>query len=233
MTPGSALKTARDSRRWTQGQVCLELKKRGVEVEQYEISRFEKSAYLPEWIVGNLDMIFGGANWRKKADAIADAVLERSAAFEAAKQLPAIIDAPSSEAALAGYRFLEIPHLGIVNASQFNFSFDLPPEHFTVLAIKGPVGVRHAIIGISGNCMADKIEDGDEILVRETNYVEDGDIAIVCFDGECTLKRVYRRKDGVELRPDNKEFKSKTYASNKVQVLAKVIKIMKDPGRKP
>ncbi len=132
-----------------------------------------------------------------------------------------------------GYNFLDIPHLGTVSASRFMFSFDLPPENFTTLAIKGKVGDRYAMLRISGDCMAPKIESGDEVLIRQTSEVPDGTIAIVCFDGECTMKRVYRKKDDLELRADNPAYKPVRLTSNKVRILAEVIKIMKDPGRKP
>lgn len=132
-----------------------------------------------------------------------------------------------------GYRFAEIPHLGVVSASRFMFSFDLPPEHFTTLAIKGKPGERYAMLRISGDCMAPRIEDGDEVLIRQTDVVEDGAIAIVSYEGECTLKRVYKKKDGVQLKADNPEYKPCTYPSNKVRILAEVVKIIKDPRRKP
>lgn len=131
------------------------------------------------------------------------------------------------------YRFLEIPFLGVVRADRFSFSFDLPPENFTTLAIKGSAGDRYAVLRISGDCMAPTIDEGDEVLIRKVDVVLDGSIAIVCFDGECTLKRVYKKKDGVELRADNKEYKPRLIASSKLQVLAEVVKIMKDPRRKP
>lgn len=132
-----------------------------------------------------------------------------------------------------GFRFLEIPFLGVVRADRFSFSFDLPPENFTTLAIKGKPGERYAVLRISGDCMSPRIEEGDEILIRQTNEVPDGTIAIVEFDGECTLKRVYRKKDGVQLKADNPEYAPRIIPSSKVRVLAEVIKIMKDPKRKP
>lgn len=133
----------------------------------------------------------------------------------------------------SGYRFLEIPFLGVVRADRFSFSFDLPPENFTTLAIKGNAGDRYAMLKISGDCMAPTIDDGDEVLIRQTSSVEDGAIAIVYFDGECTMKRIYRKKDGVQLKADNKEYQPQLIPSNKVQVLAEVVKIIKDPRRKP
>lgn len=142
-------------------------------------------------------------------------------------------DVETAYARETGYRFTEIPHLGVVSASRFMFSFDLPPEHFTTLAIRGAAGERHAMLRISGDCMAPRIEDGDEVLIRQTSEVSDGTIAIVSFDGECTLKRVYRKKDGVELRADNPDYKPVRYPSSKVRILAEVVKIIKDPKRKP
>lgn len=132
-----------------------------------------------------------------------------------------------------GYQFLEIPFLGVVSASRFTFSFDLPPENFTTLAIKGNPGDRYAVLRISGDCMTPTIDDGDEVLIKQVVDVADGSIAIVSFDGECTLKRVYKKKDGLELRADNKEYKPRLISSSKVRVLAEVVKIMKDPRRKP
>lgn len=133
----------------------------------------------------------------------------------------------------SGYQFVEIPHLGVVSASRFTFSFDLPPENFTPLAVRSKAGDRFAMLRISGDCMAPRIEDGDEVLIRQTSEVTDGTIAIVCFDGECTMKRVYKTKDGVELRADNPTYKPVRYKSNKVRILAEVVKIIKDPRRKP
>lgn len=132
-----------------------------------------------------------------------------------------------------GYRFLEIPHLGTVSASRFAFSFDLPPENFTTLGVKGRAGDRYAVLRISGDCMEPKIEDGDEVLIRQTSHVEDGTIAVVWFDGECTLKRVFRKADGVQLKADNPKYPAKVYPTNKIEVRAEVVKILKDPGRKP
>lgn len=152
--------------------------------------------------------------------------IKRSMAFE--------VREPSTMLAQqTGYSFLDVPHLGTVSASRFMFSFDLPPENFTTLAIKGKAGERYAVLKIRGDCMAPKIEDGDEVLIRQTDDVADGTIAIVSFDGECTMKRVYRKKDGFELRADNRAYKPVHYTSSKVRIMAEVIKIMKDPGRKP
>ncbi len=132
-----------------------------------------------------------------------------------------------------GYQFLNIPHLGIVRADRFSFSFDVPPENFTTLAIKGKAGDRYAMLRISGDCMSPRIEDGDEVLVRQTSEVADGSIAIVCYDSECTMKRIYRKKDGVQLKADNPDYPPRTIASSKVRVMAEVVKIIKDPRKKP
>lgn len=166
-----------------------------------------------------------------KVPALMDAIAASKIATRAGVSV--VRDVETMFGAETGYRFAEIPHLGVVSASRFMFSFDLPPEHFTTLAIRGGPGERYAMLRISGDCMAPRIEDGDEVLIKQASEVTDGTIAIVSFDGECTMKRVYRKKNGVELRADNPEYKAVTYPSSKVRILAEVVKIIKDPKRKP
>lgn len=51
------------------------------------------------------------------------------------------------------------------------------------------------------NC---KIDDGDTIFIRQQNYVDDGDIALVIVDDTATVKRFYDYPDKVVLKPDSK-----------------------------
>jgi repressor LexA len=57
-----------------------------------------------------------------------------------------------------------------------------------------------------GDSMFPTFIDGDLVLIRQQPEVEDGQIAAVMLDGEATLKRFYRREDGVTLVADNPKF---------------------------
>lgn len=135
-------------------------------------------------------------------------------------------------AAASGLSPHNIPNLGTLSMSRFSFSFDMPPDNYLPFQILGRPGEQYAAFTGSGDCMEPTIDDGDEVIVRATTRVEDGAIAVVYYDGECTLKRVYRRPNGVELVADNKKYPPKTIASNKVEIRAEVWRVLKNPRKK-
>ncbi len=45
--------------------------------------------------------------------------------------------------------------------------------------------------------------EGDYVLVRAQETAEDGEIVVAVVDGEATVKRIRRRKEGVRLEPAN------------------------------
>lgn len=66
--PGSTLKIARESRRWTQSELAKKLSVGGAKIAQHAISRYEKSAEIPAWLVPQLDHVFGGSEWRARSE---------------------------------------------------------------------------------------------------------------------------------------------------------------------
>ena len=47
------------------------------------------------------------------------------------------------------------------------------------------------------------IMDGDMVVVMPQRTCEDGEIAVCLIDGEATVKRFYKRKNYIELKPEN------------------------------
>jgi repressor LexA len=59
---------------------------------------------------------------------------------------------------------------------------------------------------VTGDSMVDEgILDGDYVLVRPGETIEDGRIGVVLLDDEVTVKRVYRHKDRLTLKPANRQ----------------------------
>lgn len=53
---------------------------------------------------------------------------------------------------------------------------------------------------VCGHSMEPRIQEGDVVIVRRQNYVENGEIAIVLIDGEeATAKEVKESADGITL----------------------------------
>ncbi|MBN2030431.1 transcriptional repressor LexA [bacterium] len=62
---------------------------------------------------------------------------------------------------------------------------------------------------VRGNSMMDEgIVDGDTIVVRKQATAENGQTVVALVEGEATVKKVFRRRDGVELKPANASMSS-------------------------
>ena len=66
----------------------------------------------------------------------------------------------------------------------------------------------HRGLLVKGNSMVEAhILDGDIAVIRLQETCNDGEIVAAEVDGEATLKRFFRRKDYVLLKPENKQMK--------------------------
>ncbi len=62
---------------------------------------------------------------------------------------------------------------------------------------------------VKGSSMiGEGIYDGDTIVVRRQETAENGQTVVALVEGEATVKKYYRWKEGVELRPANPEMDS-------------------------
>jgi repressor LexA len=79
----------------------------------------------------------------------------------------------------------------------------------------------------------DHIEDGDVVVIRPQQDVDDGDIAVaivndVTENGGATLKRFYREGDKVRLQPRNPTMQPIIVPNDQVEVRGKVVKLVRD-----
>ena len=74
------------------------------------------------------------------------------------------------------------------------------------------------------------ILDGDLVICEPRQYAENGEIIVALINQEeATVKRFFRKKNRIELRPENPAHKSKTYAFNEVLVQGKVVGVQRGP----
>jgi repressor LexA len=70
--------------------------------------------------------------------------------------------------------------------------------------------------------------DRDIIIVRQAGSVEPGEIAVVCIEGEATLKRYIPGKNRVILRAENPRYPDIVVASDKdARIIGKLIGVMR------
>lgn len=124
-----------------------------------------------------------------------------------------------------------VPVLGVVSAETFKEAIETPLPLHDPLPIPYEVkGGRKAFaLKISGDCMLPKAQDGEYAIVVETSYVADGSLAVVCWDGECTLKRLYRRGDHLELKPDNPDHHTLRKPAAACRIVGQVIGFWRKP----
>jgi len=71
-----------------------------------------------------------------------------------------------------------------------------------------------------------RIHDGDIVFVRKQPDVDNGEIAVVLIDDEATLKRVYKYRNRIELRPENPAFPVLNYEGaelEQIRILGKAV----------
>lgn len=100
------------------------------------------------------------------------------------------------------------------------------------LYISNPADVEDTIcVKVSGDSMYPKIEDGDTIVVRKQDTLQDGEIGVVRFDDEFFVKRVEFEKNALRLISINPEYAPRLIEGpdlDQAEIVGKVVKIVKD-----
>lgn len=85
----------------------------------------------------------------------------------------------------------------------------LAVENFSGMLDLTDLSSRHDIfaVRVKGESMKNcGIMDGDYVIVRDQPQVENGTIAVAYVNGEATIKRIFKTRDGYALVPENDGF---------------------------
>jgi len=102
---------------------------------------------------------------------------------------------------------MSIPFKGYIAAGQ---PIEAVEEFETITVPSNLVSSgEHFALGVKGDSMIDEgIFDGDTVVIRKQNTVEDGETAVALIHGnEVTLKKIYREKNRIRLQPANPKLK--------------------------
>lgn len=73
---------------------------------------------------------------------------------------------------------------------------------------------------IKGSSMEPRILEGDVVIVRKQEDVDNGDVAIVMVNGsDATCKKIQKTMDGITLIPYNINYESKFYSNEEIEKL--------------
>lgn len=102
---------------------------------------------------------------------------------------------------------VNIPFKGYIAAGQ---PIEVVEEFETIAVPSNFVSTGNLFaLGVKGGSMIDEgIFDGDTVIVRKQNSVEDGETAVALINNnEVTLKKIYKEKNRIRLEPANPKFK--------------------------
>lgn len=80
---------------------------------------------------------------------------------------------------------------------------------------------------VKGDSMINaRICEGDLVLVRKQNWLENGNIGVFIVNGEeATIKRYYEQDDLIILKPENTAYSPQVYRPEEVIILGKVVQL--------
>ena len=116
---------------------------------------------------------------------------------------------------------------GMINETPTGEIVEIPSS-----MINGGEKEDYFVLRVSGSSMYPKLIDGDKILCKRCAQVENGNLAVVLYDGECaTVKKIYYGNNFIDLIPINPEYETKRIEGadlTQCRILGKVIKLIRD-----
>jgi repressor LexA len=127
-------------------------------------------------------------------------------------------------------RWLEVPIIGRIAAGLPLYA---QPEWDGSVVVDAAI-YRHATLfalRVKGDSMKEAaILDNDLVICEPRQYAENGEIVVALIDQEeATVKRFFRRRDHIELRPENPAYRPMRYGFNEVLIQGKVIGVHRGP----
>lgn len=88
----------------------------------------------------------------------------------------------------------------------------------------------HYALTVAGDSMIEAgILNEDTVIIKNTSSVENGEIGVALVDGnEVTLKKIWRHDHQVSLEPCNKNYETRTFEANRVQVQGKLVGLIRN-----
>lgn len=90
-------------------------------------------------------------------------------------------------------------------------------------------GGKHFALEVRGDSMIEAgINNGDIVVIRETNTADDGDIVVALVaDEEATLKRLFRKNGAISLKAENPAYETRSYPADQVKVQGRLVGLIR------
>ncbi len=85
-------------------------------------------------------------------------------------------------------------------------------------------------INVRGDSMSPKIEDGDRILVRRQDTVENGSVAVVMIEDDAVVKKVKYGRDWLELHSFNPYYPVRRFEGSELEII-RIVGLVKEVSK--
>ncbi len=141
---------------------------------------------------------------------------------EAKTPPPAAIPQPANDA-------VEVPFVGKIAAGNPIMALE---DSYNMMSVPpGMIGRGdHFALEIEGESMIEAgILDGDIVVIRKADTARNGQIVVALVDGEeATLKRLNKTSQGVELIAENRDFPTRTFGPDRVDVQGVLVGLVRN-----
>lgn len=130
------------------------------------------------------------------------------------------------------YDVVNIPILGTVRAGEPILAQENITGYNPVLKSILCTEKNYFYLRVQGDSMNQEFNEGDLLLIEQTDYIENGDIAVVLIDGQdATVKKVIKNENMVTLIPmsNNPKYVPHMYdvVKDEIKIIGKVIQATK------
>ncbi|MDR2098614.1 MAG: transcriptional repressor LexA [Rickettsiales bacterium] len=125
-------------------------------------------------------------------------------------------------------RMMSVPLYGKIAAGTPIAAIANTNETMDVPADMLGVGRFYALKVEGDSMIGAGINDGDRIIIQETETADDGTIVVALIDGEeVTLKYLYRKDGTIALKPANPAYETRIFAPERVQIQGKLAMLVR------
>ena len=136
---------------------------------------------------------------------------------------------PSSAINVDSHNINSLPMMGCIAAGVpisaiEDYTGDIPvPGH--MISGRG----QHYALEVKGDSMIDAgINDGDVVIIKETNTAENGDIVVALVeDEEATLKRFRQKGSSIALEASNPAYETRVFSHEQIKVQGKLVGLIR------
>ena len=136
---------------------------------------------------------------------------------------------PPARAMPVAAQAMELPVMGRIAAGVPIAAISEASHHVAVPGQMLPGKGHHYALEVKGDSMIDVgINDGDIVVIRETNTADNGDIVVALVeDEEATLKRFRQQGDTIALEAANPAYETRLFRSDQVKVQGRLVGLIR------